>query len=89
MNERHSFWSNFILIFIDIKSCSIYNSFLYFLVNEVFHCVHFECPAQRSALTALEPYSSVTTALTHGRNEDVESAGNPIFPCISLASSTD
>ncbi|KAM3717719.1 BTB/POZ domain-containing protein [Dirofilaria immitis] len=58
-------------------------------VNEVFHCVHFECPAQRSALTPLGTFGGLSTASVHEGNEEVNSLRNASSACISVASSTD
>ncbi|EJW86771.1 hypothetical protein WUBG_02318 [Wuchereria bancrofti] len=58
-------------------------------VNEVFHCVHFECPAQRSTLSPLGTFGSMVSASTFERNEEVDSIRNPLSACISVTSSTD
>ncbi|CAG9539867.1 unnamed protein product [Cercopithifilaria johnstoni] len=58
-------------------------------VNEVFHCVHFECPAQQSALTPLETFDAMVTISAHERNEEVDSVRNALSACISVSSSTD
>uniref|UniRef100_A0A915PWL1 BTB/POZ domain-containing protein 9 n=1 Tax=Setaria digitata TaxID=48799 RepID=A0A915PWL1_9BILA len=57
-------------------------------VNEVFHCVHFECPAQRSVLTPLETFDSNTLLSEHERTEEVDSFQNTSSADVSKASST-
>ncbi|VDK71576.1 unnamed protein product [Litomosoides sigmodontis] len=58
-------------------------------VNEVFHCVHFECPAQQPSLTPLGIFGAMVATSLHDRNDEVDSVRNALSLCISVSSSTD
>lgn len=52
--------------------------------NEVFHCVHFECPAQRASLSPFEGSNSSTSSapstseiVMHGDAADANAQGDP------------
>lgn len=63
--------------------------FAFFPVNEVFHCVHFECPAQQPTLTPLGIFGAMAATSLHERNDEVDSVRNALSLCISVSSSTD
>jgi hypothetical protein len=59
--------------------------FLMFSANEVFHCVHFECPAQRDSMTALTAATANNDNIVSGSAQTASSQTSPMVDNDNVA----